>query len=157
MKNVADCVFCKIVKGELPSHKIWEDDEHLAFLSIFPNTPGFSVVVTKEHYQSYAFQAPEEVYFGLVKAAREVGRHIDAAFQDVGRTGLIMEGMGVNHLHAKLFPMHGVSKTGEWEAVHSQVDKYFNRYEGYMSSHNGPRASDEELAGIAEKIRTVRF
>ena len=42
------CVFCNIVNGVLPCHKIWEDDEHLAFLSIFPNTKGFSVVITKK-------------------------------------------------------------------------------------------------------------
>ena len=50
-----NCVFCDIVKGRVPCHKIWENDEHLAFLSIFPNTKGFSVVITKEHFSSYAF------------------------------------------------------------------------------------------------------
>jgi hypothetical protein len=40
------CIFCNIVNGEAPCHKIWEDAKHLAFLSIFPNTQGFSVVIT---------------------------------------------------------------------------------------------------------------
>ena len=44
-----DCIFCDLVEGIVPSHQIWEDDDHLAFLSIFPNTKGFSVVITKEH------------------------------------------------------------------------------------------------------------
>lgn len=43
------CIFCDIVAGKAPCHKIWEDDDHLAFLSIFPNTDGFSVVIPKAH------------------------------------------------------------------------------------------------------------
>jgi histidine triad (HIT) family protein len=50
------CIFCQIVTGQAPCHTIWEDDGHLAFLSIFPNTPGFSVVLPKAHFPSYAFQ-----------------------------------------------------------------------------------------------------
>ena len=59
------CIFCDIVKGKLPCHKIWEDEKHLAFLSIFPNTEGFSVVIPKQHYSSYAFEQSDEVLSGL--------------------------------------------------------------------------------------------
>ncbi len=41
-----ECIFCQIVRGETPCHKLWEDEKYLAFLSIFPNTLGFSVVIT---------------------------------------------------------------------------------------------------------------
>lgn len=146
------CIFCAIVKGEAPCHKIWEDEKHLAFLSIFPNTEGFSVVVTKEHFPSYAFNLPDEVLSGLVLAAKKVGKLIDSKFTDVGRTGLIFEGFGVDHMHAKLFPMHG-TKSESWELHASSVDKYFEKYEGYISSHNGKRADDKELEKTAERIR----
>ena len=148
-----DCVFCKIVSGELPSHKIWEDEKHLAFLSIFPNTEGFSVVIPKKHYSSYAFDVPEEVLKDLVVAAKKVGRLLDEKFDDVGRTGLVFEGFGVDHLHAKLFPMHG-TKSKDWKPFHSNVDKYFDKYEGYISSHDYKRADDNELEKIAEKIKS---
>lgn len=146
------CIFCAIVKGEAPCHKIWEDEKHLAFLSIFPNTEGFSVVVTKEHYPSYAFNLPDDVLSELVIAAKKVGKLIDSKYTDVGRTGLIFEGFGVDHMHAKLFPMHG-TKAENWELHASKVDKYFEKYEGYISSHNGKRADDKALAQVAEKIR----
>jgi len=146
------CIFCKIVKGEIPCHKLWEDEKHLAFLSIFPNTEGFSVVVTKKHYSSYAFDAPDEVLKELVLAAKKVGKLIDAKLPDVGRTGMIFEGFGVDHLHAKLFPMHG-TKEKEWKPAHSDVDKYFDRYEGYISSHDYKRADDTKLAELAKRIR----
>jgi diadenosine tetraphosphate (Ap4A) HIT family hydrolase len=109
-----DCIFCKIVAGEAPCNKIWEDEKHTAFLSIFPNTPGFSVVITKEHYSSYAFELPDQVLADLVLAVKKVAKLIDSKLPDVGRTGMIFEGFGVDHVHAKLFPMHG-TKSEEWK------------------------------------------
>lgn len=150
-----DCIFCKIVKGEIPSHKIWEDEKHMAFLTIFPNTEGFTVVVPKKHYPSYAFEAPEDVLKDLVMAAKKVGKLLDEKLEDVGRTGLIFEGFGVDHLHAKLFPMHG-TRMEKWEPVHSDIDKYFEKYEGYISSHDYKRADDEQLAKLAQKIKGLK-
>ena len=149
---MADCIFCKIAKGEAPCHKIWEDDKHLAFLSIFPNTEGFSVVITKEHNPSYAFDNSDEVLLGLVLIAKKVGKFIDKKLSDVGRTGMILEGFGVDHLHAKLFPMHGTANIKEWKAVKSNVNKYFEKYEGYISSHDWKRADDDKLAKLARRI-----
>ena len=149
---MSNCIFCDIVAGESPAHKIWEDDKHLAFLSIFPNTEGFSVVITKDHYPSYAFDAPEDVYVDLLKTAKKVGKLLDKKLPDVGRTGLIAEGFGINHLHIKLFPMHG-TVMDEWKPINSTVDKYFEKYEGYMSSHDYKRADDEKLFDLAKKLK----
>lgn len=147
------CIFCQIVNGELPCHKIWEDDTHLAFLSIFPNTEGFSVVIPKKHYPSYAFDLPNEVLSELVLKAKIVGKLLDKKLENVGRTGLIFEGFGVDHIHAKLFPMHGTANIEKWEKISSNVDKFFEKYEGYISSHDYKRMPDEELEKIAKKIR----
>ena len=152
MVNHTDCIFCKIVRGESPCHKLWEDKKHLAFLSIFPNTEGFSVVITKDHYPSYAFSLPDEVLKELIIAAKKVAKLLDSRLDDVGRTGLIFEGFGVDHLHAKFFPMHG-TKIKEWRPLKSSVEKYFDKYEGYISSHDYKRADDEKLAELAKKIR----
>jgi diadenosine tetraphosphate (Ap4A) HIT family hydrolase len=147
-----ECIFCGIVNETVPAHKIWEDEKHLAFLSIFPNTEGVSVVITKEHYPSYAFDLPHDVLSGLVLAAKDVGTLLDAKLDDVGRTGMIFEGFGVDHIHAKLFPMHG-TKSPEWKPHHSNVDVYFKEYQGYISSHDAARADDATLAALAKKIR----
>lgn len=136
----------------MPSHKIWEDEKHIAFLTIFPNTEGFSVVATKEHFPSYAFDLPDDVLTGLLLATKKVGKLLDSRLGDVGRTGMIFEGFGVDHVHAKLFPMHG-TKTDEWKQRHSNVEKYFEYYEGYISSHDYDRANDAKLAELAKKIR----
>lgn len=149
---MSECIFCKIVKGDVPSHKVWEDQNHVAFLTIFPNTQGFTVVIPKKHYESYIFDVPEDVMLALVKAAKQVAKLLDARLDDVGRTGMIFEGFGVNHLHAKLVPMHG-TKMEQWQAIHSNVDKFFKTYEGYISSHDYERVNDAELARLAAQIR----
>lgn len=147
------CIFCEIVKGEAPCHKIWEDKKHLAFLSIFPNTEGFSVVITKKHYPSYAFNLPDSILKELIIASKKVAKLLESKLEDVGRTGMILEGFGVDHVHTKLFPMHGTSDIKEWRPLKSNVDKYFEKYEGYISSHDYKRADDFKLKKLAEKIR----
>lgn len=146
------CIFCEIVNGQSPRHKIWEDEKHLAFLSIFPNTEGFSVVIPKKHYLSYSFDLPDEILKDLVIATKKVAKLLDKSFSDVGRTGMIFEGYGVDHVHAKLFPMHG-TKIKEWKPLKSNINKYFEKYEGYISSHDYKRADDVILTKLAEKIR----
>lgn len=147
-----DCIFCQIAQGKAPCHKVWEDEKHLAFLSIFPNTEGFTVVITKDHHPSYLFDLPDDIAAGLVRAAKETAHVLDTTFDDVGRTGLMFEGFGVDHVHAKLFPMHG-TKSGEWKKRSSKVDKYFEMYEGYISSHDHERVDDEKLAELAKRLR----
>jgi diadenosine tetraphosphate (Ap4A) HIT family hydrolase len=149
-----DCIFCGIVSGSIPSHRVWEDEKHLAFLSIFPNTEGFTVVIPKQHHDSYVATVPNDVADDLFRAARAVARKIDAAFPDVGRTGFMFEGFGVNHLHVKLFPMHG-TKDDSWRKHKSTEKRFFTVYEGFMSSHDSDRADDSVLALIAERIRNA--
>jgi len=151
MTSIQNCVFCQIVAGSSPAHVIWEDDHHLAFLSIYPNTPGFTVLVTKEHHLSYLLNLDATTLQRLTLAAKEVGQLLDRSFDDVGRTGCIMEGFGVDHAHIKLFPMHGTR--GAWRPIKSNVDKYFEAYEGYISSHDFRRANERDLAAMAAKIR----
>jgi len=147
-----DCVFCKIVRGEEPCHKIWEDEKHLAFLGIYPNTEGMSIVIPKKHYSSYAFDLSDDVLMDLIVASKKVGKLLDDSFEDVGRTGMVFEGFGVDHVHAKLFPLHGTNMK-RWKPIHSKINKYFDEYEGYVSSHDSYRADDKELEELAKRIR----
>jgi len=62
-----ECVFCKIVKGEIPSHKVYEDDNFLAFLDIRPLSPGHTLVIPKKHYR-WVWNVPEVgEYFEIAK------------------------------------------------------------------------------------------
>jgi len=147
-----NCIFCKIAKGEVSSFNIWEDDAHLAFLSIFPNTDGMTVVIPKVHYSSYAFDLPDEVLCKLIIATKKVAKLLDLKFEDVDRTAMVFEGFGVNHVHSKLYPMHGTANMNEWKPIEARIDKYFDKYEGYISSHDCNKLNEEDLKKIAKKI-----
>lgn len=149
-----DCIFCSIARGTAPAHLLWEDQTHMAFLSIFPNTPGFSVVIPKIHHGSYAFAEPDTVLCDLVVAAKKTATLLDNALKGVARTGMILEGYGVDHLHAKLFPMHGTGEDSAFKKISSAQDKHFERYEGYVSSHDAAREDDTALAELAAHIRS---
>lgn len=129
----------------------------MAFLSIFPNTEGFSVVITKEHHPSYAFDASDQILSDLVLASRKVGKLLDASFDDVGRTGMFFEGFGVDHLHTKLSPMHGTATIKRWKPIESgaNVKVFYKQYPGYLSSHDAIRAEDEKLAKLASRIKAT--
>ena len=139
--------------GDEPYHLVWEDEEHLAFLSIFPNTPGVTVVIPKEHYSSYVFEVPGEVMVKVMTAAKKVAKMLDDVFDDSARTGVVYEGFGGDHLHAKLFPLHGTADPNGWRQYSSKIDDYYEKYPGYISSHNSSRTIDSELVELAEKIR----
>lgn len=151
---MSNCIFCQIVSGEMPCHKVFENDTHLAFLSIFPNTDGVTVVIPKDHKPSYIFENDQETIDNLMKVSKEVAVKIDRALPDVGRTGVIFEGFGVDHLHAKLYPMHGTGNMKEWKMIESKIpDVFFEQYPGYLSSHDCKKQEEEKLEAIAEKIR----
>jgi len=95
-----ECIFCKIISGEIKTPGIfWENNEFMAFLSTWPNTDGFTVVVPKQHYGSDVLGMPDEILQKFVLAAKTVSKKLIKHFDDVGRVGLIMEGTGLDHAH----------------------------------------------------------
>lgn len=110
------------------------------------------MVIPKQHFESYIFAVPDDVRSNLMAASQKVAAAIVKAFPDAARVGVVFEGFGVNHLHAKLFPLHGTADI-EWHKRASRVDKYFEHYEGYISSHDYTHAEDVELAKTAALIR----
>jgi histidine triad (HIT) family protein len=146
-------IFHKIASGELPCHKIWEDKKHLAFLSIYPNTEGVAVVIPKKYASGYFADCDDKTIEDLITAAKKVARLLDSKFPDSARTALVLEGYGVNYLHAKLYPLHGTNKKGKWRPIKSGINTYFKKYPGYVCSNDSKRADDKELAKLAEKLR----
>lgn len=145
-----DCIFCKIAKGEIPSAKIWEDSEFLAVLDINPNTKGMALVLTKEHFDSYAFDMPDEEYKRFMVAAKKVSKILEKAF-GISRIALVMEGMGINHAHLKLYPLHGV--TEKFKEIWAKDRVFFEKYDGFVSTQLGPAANPEDLRALAEQIK----
>ena len=147
MKN---CIFCKIVKGEIPCAKVWEDENHMAFLDINPNTKGMTLVIPKEHHDSYLFDMPDDKQAEFLAAANKVARMLEKYFK-ISRVALVMEGMGVNHVHLKLYPLHGV--TEKFRECWAVEKKFFEKYEDYISTQLGPQADMAELQKLADEIK----
>ena len=129
------CIFCAIVRREVPSHQVWENSTHLAFLGTHPSHAGMTLVIPKEHIGSDIFQASNEVVTALFLAAKEVALRISEALPNIVRVALVFEGLEVEHLHAKLYPLN--------QQEHSQG----------LSTVDGPLAENRELEALAKKIR----
>lgn len=144
------CIFCKIVKGEIPCAKIWEDNDFLAILDINPNTKGMTLLLTKKHFSSYAFEMDDEFYAKFMLAAKKVAKILEKGL-NVKRVALVMEGMGIDHAHIKLYPLHGLKD--KFEEIIPNERIYFEKYQGYITTLLGPQADFSELKKLASEIR----
>ena len=142
-------IFDKIVSGEMKSWVVWEDAEYMAFLTPFPNTPGFTVVIPKQNVGDYLFSLEDTYYSGLLEASRVVAKKLEKAF-GTPRVAMIVEGTGVAHVHVKLIPLHG-ELAGETD-VWSKHTEFTETYLGYITSAEGPKMADEQLDEIQKKI-----
>lgn len=101
-----NCVFCKIVKGEIPAHKVYEDEHFLAFLSIDPLAPGHTLVIPKDHYR-WVWDVPDVgSYFEVV---RKIARAQQQAFKTEAVLSKIV-GEEVPHAHIWIFPNPSFAK-----------------------------------------------
>lgn len=104
MTDANDSIFTKIIKGEIPSHKVYEDDKTFVFMDIHPIQPGHVLVVSK---------TPAETFLDLDKddaaafwsTVRKTGARLQEVFPEKRRIGLMIEGLDIAHVHAKLFPI----------------------------------------------------
>lgn len=146
-----ECFFCRLIAGKEKSWIVYEDEKHVGFLTPFPNTAGFTVLATREHIPSYVMDMKPERLAEFVASAQKLAKILNDKL-GTKRTGLVAEGMGIDHAHLKLIPMHGLPD-GPWKPVLSSEHPFYETYNGSLSTHDGPRMSDEKLDAIAKKIR----
>lgn len=100
-----DCIFCKIVNGDIPSTKVYEDDDFYAFKDIAPVAPVHVLVIPKKHIQSIAALTPDDadvagkMLFTIQKVAKQLG--LTDGFRVVFNTGE-KAGQTVHHMHAHI-------------------------------------------------------
>ena len=97
-------IFTKIIRGEIPCHKVAETDDHIAFLDINPIAEGHTLVVPKQEID-YFFDLPDELYKSTMEFSRSISRAIDTALNPL-RTGVIIQGLEVPHAHVHLIPLY---------------------------------------------------
>lgn len=104
MTNNADSIFTKIIKGEIPCHKVYEDDRTIAFMDIHPAQPGHVLVVPKvqvDHFQDL----PNEDYDALWRTVKVLARRIKEVIEPK-RVGVHIAGFDVPHAHVHLIPIN---------------------------------------------------
>ncbi|KAF5019627.1 hypothetical protein F66182_8373 [Fusarium sp. NRRL 66182] len=139
-------LFACIVRGELQQWRIWEDANHVAFLTPFANTPGFTVLVPRKHLSSDIFSIQEPSFSDLMLAAHRVAGYLKATF-GAERCGMIFEGFEIDYAHVKLIPIHPVDaefQVSETEDLVVTVAPIQDTYQGYVSSLDGPLCRDQE-------------
>lgn len=99
---MSDCIFCKIVAGEIPAEKIYEDEFSVAFLDIHPKAPGHTLLIPKTHVQWFQ-DLPDEISDPLFRTAKKIARDIKEKF-DAGYVRLGIVGTDVPHVHLHLVP-----------------------------------------------------
>jgi histidine triad (HIT) family protein len=103
------CVFCKIVKGEIPCFKIYETDNILAFLDISQVTKGHTLIIPKKHYENVFeldFKAASEVFEAVPKISRMLKESLKFEALNVLNNNGPLSGQSVNHFHIHLIPRY---------------------------------------------------
>jgi histidine triad (HIT) family protein len=118
--QVSDCVFCKIVRGEAPAHRICEDDRTIAFMDVNPVTEGHVLVVTKEHFTT-VFEATPEALLAVMLTAKRLAHAIRVVLDPAGLMVFQLNGaaafQSVFHYHMHLVPR----AAGEPLSLHGRV------------------------------------
>lgn len=104
-----NCIFCKIAKGEIPSHKVYEDDDVLAFLDISQVTPGHTLVISKKHFDNF-LSAEKDIMHKVMDVAQRIGQ---AQISILGAKGVNVltnvnkeAGQSVFHFHVHVIPRY---------------------------------------------------
>jgi diadenosine tetraphosphate (Ap4A) HIT family hydrolase len=146
-------IFDEIIADKENHYIVWEDSNHIAFLTPYPNTPGLTVVIPKKNFGDYAFRLTDDQYSSLMLATKHVANILEKAL-NVPRVALVFEGTGVAYVHAKLYPLYGEQafKTGVW----SDYTEFSKEYRKYLTTVEGPRMDSAELKKIQTKILAVQ-
>lgn len=122
-------IFTRIINGEIPAYKIYEDDRVIAFLDTNPINEGHTLVVPKKQVD-HIWDLEDDDYEYLWKISKKIGQHIRKTIGST-RVGVIVEGFGVPHTHVHLVPIYSIDDF--------QIPKKF-------------KADEETLADIAKRL-----
>jgi histidine triad (HIT) family protein len=133
-----DCIFCKIIRGQIPSYKVYEDDNYLAFLDISQFTRGHTLVVPKKHY---AFIWDIEDIGSFMEVVKKIGNH----YRKLGfkYVDTLTFGRLVSHAHLHIVPHNG--NDPDWEKGLAGLE--------YFHSAEHPQKSAAEFTKLVEDFK----
>jgi len=131
---MSETIFTKIIRGDIPCHKVYEDERTFAFLDIHPVQPGMVLVVTKTPAETF-LELSEQDAAALWSTVRRVGELLRQAYPAKKRIAVQIEGLDVPHVHVKLFPIDSGQE--------------------FRAEPPSAEPDHEELARVAKKLRII--
>lgn len=128
-------LFARLVRGEISQWRVWEDAQHVAFLTPFANTPGYTVLIPRKHLPSDIFSLDEKDYEDLMGATRKAVAAIQTGMK-TDRVGMFFEGFEIDYTHVKIPPVLGD------HAQEGPSDEWHETYPGYITTRLGPEQTD---------------
>ena len=109
-----DCIFCKILRGEIPSKKLYEDDKVIVIMDVNPKVDGHALVIPKEHVTDF-MEISDELITHIYEVAREVSKKLMSKLNATALTLGVNYGDSqvVKHFHMHLLPNYEVSSAGK--------------------------------------------
>lgn len=138
-----NCLFCRIARGEIPAHRVHEDEHLLAFLDLHPIRRGHTLIIPKAHHVWFE-DLPDDVAARIMHCAQRLARHMKGIYP-VERVALFFTGIHVPHAHAHVVPMHHVHDVSSQAYLRDGV-------EGYSVP---PQLPAEENAAIARDLASA--
>lgn len=138
-----DCLFCRIAAGALPAHKVYEDDQIMAFLDLHPIRPGHALVIPKEHHVWFE-DLPIDLATAITTCAQGLARAMKRLYK-VERVAMFYTGIHVSHAHAHVVPMHHVHDVSSRAYLAEGSDAYAVP----------PQLPAAEMAAIAGQLQAL--
>ena len=117
-----DCIFCKIVKGEMPSYKLYEDDLVMVILDAYPNVDGHTLIIPKKHYDTL-MDLPDELVTHINDVAKKYINHIMERLNAKELSVCVNYGNSqkIKHYHMHLLPNHGLRAVKKVEEIYEEL------------------------------------
>lgn len=117
-----DCIFCKIIKGEIPSYKVYEDDKIISFLDVNPVSPGHTLIIPKDHTLDL-HSIPEDTLNHIMVKAKDLANMLVNKFEAQGFSLVQNNGIAqeVKHFHLHIIPKYSKKKTMKIEEVYEKI------------------------------------
>jgi histidine triad (HIT) family protein len=132
----SDCLFCRLLRVDLPGYRVYEDDRFTVLLTIFPINPGHLMVVINEHIESF-YNVEDDLYTALMLLVKRMALVIKQVFTPLQ---VVMEtsGIGNRHVHIHVLPVYGLYDRVPQETLEQQAAQ---------------PASDEDLTRVLRQLR----
>lgn len=119
-----DCIFCKIVSGSIPSYKVYEDEDILAFLDVNPVSPGHTLIIPKRHALDL-MEIDNEVLNKIISKSKDIAKMLTEKLNADGFTLVQNNGIAqeVKHFHLHVIPKYGKKMSMKIEDVYNNIMK----------------------------------